>query len=68
MDWDAKPAIGYIYKAMYEAKEQIKTNFPASQEKIYEPIWDISGKRLDMRLRRPLHAAGYYLNLSFFFF
>lgn len=60
VDGDAKPAMGYIYKAMDLAKEQIKKSLGRMQR--YEPIFKIIDERWKLQLHRPLHAAGQYLN------
>ncbi|XP_027941001.1 uncharacterized protein LOC114194784 [Vigna unguiculata] len=50
VDSDQKPAMGFIYEAMDQAKEKIQKAFNAVK------------KRWDKQLHRPLHAAGYFLN------
>ncbi|KAK2409977.1 hypothetical protein QL285_045372 [Trifolium repens] len=56
-----EPAMGLIYEAMDEAKEEIRAGYN-NKKKSYKPIWDIIDKRWDKQLHRPLHAAGYFLN------
>ncbi|XLR66738.1 hypothetical protein S83_017410 [Arachis hypogaea] len=61
VDSDEKPAIGFIFEGMRNAKETIKTNF-GCVKKSYEPIWEIIDGRWESQLHRLLHAAAYYLN------
>ncbi|XP_057746304.1 uncharacterized protein LOC130965555 [Arachis stenosperma] len=61
VDSDEKPAMGFIFEGMRNAKETIKTNF-GCVKKSYEPIWEIIDGRWQSQLHRPLHAAAYYLN------
>ena len=56
-----KLAMGYIYEAMDQAKEQIKAAYKDRVSK-YGPIWDIIDRRWNNQLHRPIHAAGYFLN------
>ncbi|KAL5161820.1 hypothetical protein HKD37_07G019042 [Glycine soja] len=46
VDSDVKPAMGFIYEEMENAKEKIKCNFNNTKKKLH----------------KPLHAAAYYLN------
>lgn len=61
LDGDAKPAMGYVYEAMDEAKEMIAKNFGKVASR-YEEIWKIIDERWEAQLHRPLHGAGFYLN------
>ncbi|XP_057755684.1 uncharacterized protein LOC130974860 [Arachis stenosperma] len=61
VDSNEKPAMGFIFEGMRNAKETIKTNF-GCVKKSYEPIWEIIDGRWESQLHRPLHAAAYYLN------
>ncbi|XP_057746199.1 uncharacterized protein LOC130965456 [Arachis stenosperma] len=61
VDSDEKPAMGFIFEGMRNAKETIKTNF-GCVKKSYEPIWEIINGRWESQLHKPLHAAAYYLN------
>ena len=54
-------AMGYIYEAMDQAKEQIKAAYKDRVAK-YGPIWEIIDNRCNNQLHRPIHAAGYFLN------
>ena len=51
---------------MDRAKEAIAKSFNNNEEK-YKDIFTIIDKRWELQLHRPLHAAGYYLNLSFYY-
>ncbi|GAB2299395.1 hypothetical protein Dimus_038560 [Dionaea muscipula] len=64
VDSDEKPAMGFIYNAMEEARKEIKSNFNNVQ-KSYEPILKIIDERWEFQLHRPLHAAAYFLNPHF---
>eukprot|EP00253_Pinus_taeda_P004336 PITA_04336 len=54
-------AMGFIYEAMDQAKEQIKR---ACKDKVakYGPIWAIIDERWNNQLHHPIHATGYFLN------
>eukprot|EP00253_Pinus_taeda_P010769 PITA_10769 len=54
-------AMGFIYEAMDQAKEHIKTVYKDRVAK-YGPIWAIIDERWNNQLHRPIHAAGYFLN------
>jgi hypothetical protein len=47
-----KLAMGYIYEAMDQAKEQIKAAYKDRVSK-YGPIWDIIDRRWNNQLHRP---------------
>ncbi|XP_059660034.1 ATP-dependent RNA helicase DEAH13-like isoform X3 [Cornus florida] len=64
VDSDERPAMGFIYKAMDRAKEEIQKNFK-NVKKCYEPIWKIINARWESQLHQPLHAAAYFLNPQF---
>ena len=53
-------AMGYIYEAMDQAKEQIRRAYKVRVAK-YGPIWDIIDRRWNTQLHLPIHAAGYFL-------
>ena len=57
-------AMGFIYEAMDQAKEQIKRAYKDKVAK-YGPIWVIIDERWNNQLHRPIHAAGYFLNPRF---
>ena len=54
-------AMGYIYEAMDQEKEQIKATYKDRVAK-YGPIWEIIDNRWNNQLHRPIHAVGYFLN------
>ncbi|XP_047309926.1 uncharacterized protein LOC124913387 [Impatiens glandulifera] len=60
-DSDVKPAMGFIYEQIDEAKEKIRVNFN-NIKRNYELIWKIIDERWAIQLHKPLHDAGYYLN------
>ncbi|TYK04958.1 hypothetical protein E5676_scaffold143G001770 [Cucumis melo var. makuwa] len=66
VDGEKKPPMGYIYEAMDRAKEAIAKSFNNNEEK-YKDIFTIIDRRWELQLHRPLHAAGYYLNPSFYY-
>ncbi|KAL0910117.1 hypothetical protein M5K25_021057 [Dendrobium thyrsiflorum] len=61
VDAEKKPAMGFIYNAMDEAKEMIASNLGGEEESFRE-IWNIIDDRWELQLHRHLHATGYYLN------
>ncbi|KAI3958563.1 hypothetical protein MKW92_034716 [Papaver armeniacum] len=61
VDGDDKPEMGYIYKAIDKAKEQIQANFK-NKKRRYESYINIIDLRWNTQLHGPLHAAGYFLN------
>lgn len=56
-----RSAMGFIYEAMDQAKEQIKRAYKDKVVK-YGPIWAITDEIWNNKLHRPIHAAGYFLN------
>eukprot|EP00253_Pinus_taeda_P003482 PITA_03482 len=56
-----KLAMGYIYEAMDQAKEQIRATYKDRLAK-YGCIWEIIGNRWNNQLHRPIHVVGYFLN------
>ncbi|XP_058767770.1 uncharacterized protein LOC131641485 [Vicia villosa] len=63
VDSEDKPAMGYLYRAMYKAREEIEKRFRRNKLKV-EPYLKILDNRWDAQLRKNLHAAGYWLNPS----
>ncbi|XP_020886690.1 uncharacterized protein LOC110229901 isoform X1 [Arabidopsis lyrata subsp. lyrata] len=59
---ERKPAMGYVYAAVYRAKEAIKTHLVHRED--YIVYWKIIDR---WWLQQPLHAAGFYLNPKFFY-
>ncbi|KAM4097774.1 hypothetical protein ACJW30_07G027500 [Castanea mollissima] len=66
VDGEEKPAMGYIYKAMDQAKEAISLSFKEREDK-YREIFEIIDRRWECQLHLPLHAAGYFLNPEYFY-
>eukprot|EP00253_Pinus_taeda_P033304 PITA_33304 len=56
-----KLAMGYIYEAMDQAKEQIRAAYKDRLAK-YGCIWEIIDNRWNNQLQCPIHATGYFLN------
>ena len=56
-----KMAMGYIYEAMDQAKEQIRAVYRDRLAK-YGWIWEIIDNRWNNQLHRLIHAVGYFLN------
>ncbi|XP_058008330.1 uncharacterized protein LOC110656713 [Hevea brasiliensis] len=66
VDNEKKLAMGYIYEAMDRAKEAIANSLNGNEEK-YKSIFEIIDARWLLQLHCPLHTAGYFLNLEFFY-
>lgn len=66
VDNEKKPAMGYIYQVIMDAKNQIKKNFEDNEVK-YTPVIEIVERRWGIQLHHPLHAAGHYLNPEYFY-
>ncbi|XP_022991080.1 uncharacterized protein LOC111487785 isoform X1 [Cucurbita maxima] len=60
-----RPAMGYVYAAMYNAKLAIKTELVDRER--YMVYWNIIDQRWGQQWNHPLHAAGFYLNPKFFY-
>eukprot|EP00253_Pinus_taeda_P012659 PITA_12659 len=54
-------AMGLIYEAMDQAKEQIKATYNDRVAK-YGSIWEIIDQRWNNQLHCPIHATGFFLN------
>eukprot|EP00253_Pinus_taeda_P034141 PITA_34141 len=54
-------AMGFIYEAMEQVKEKIKTTYKDILAK-YGRIWAIIDERWNNQLHRPIHAARYFFN------
>lgn len=65
MDSDV-PAMGFIYGAFLDAKQEISAQFENS-ETCFQQVLDIVDKRWDNKLKMPLHRAGYYLNPYYYY-
>eukprot|EP00253_Pinus_taeda_P027527 PITA_27527 len=57
-------AMGFIYEAMDQSKEQIKATYKDGVAK-YGPIWEIIDQRWNNQLQCPIHAVGIFLNLRY---
>ncbi|KAA0041431.1 hypothetical protein IC582_004440 [Cucumis melo] len=60
-----RPAMGYVYAAMYNAKLAIKTELINRDR--YMVYWNIIDQRWEHHWRHPLCAAGFYLNPKYFY-
>ncbi|CAK8571854.1 unnamed protein product [Lathyrus sativus] len=54
-----EPATGFIYEAMEQAKEEIRSKLSIES---FMPLCKIIDERWDNQHLNPLHAAGYFLN------
>ncbi|KAL5831644.1 hypothetical protein ACOSQ4_016998 [Xanthoceras sorbifolium] len=61
VDWDKKPAMGFVYGELLQVKEDIKVALN-NVDKNYKPITDIIDVRIKSRLDSSLHLATYFLN------
>ena len=66
VDNEKKPAMGYIYEAIANARNLIKTNFDDDEEK-YKDVLHFVDSRWEFQLHHPLHAAGHYLNPMYYY-
>ncbi|KAL5711127.1 hypothetical protein ACHQM5_021618 [Ranunculus cassubicifolius] len=66
VDGDRKPAMGFVYGELKQAKEDIKVAY-SHVESNYRPILDIIDRKGRERLDSPLHLAGYFLNPFYFY-
>uniref|UniRef100_A0A1J3H8T5 BED-type domain-containing protein n=1 Tax=Noccaea caerulescens TaxID=107243 RepID=A0A1J3H8T5_NOCCA len=60
-----KPAMGYVYAAIYRAKEAIKTHLVNRDD--YIIYWRIIDQWWEQQQHVPMHAAGFFLNPKFFY-
>ncbi|XP_039687989.1 uncharacterized protein [Medicago truncatula] len=63
VDSEDKPSMGFLYRNMYKAREEMVKRFQRNKTKV-EPYLKIIDDRWDSQLRKNLHAAGYWLNPS----
>lgn len=61
MDSEDKLAMGFIYQAMYKARETMVRRFQRNK-KMMDPYLLILDKHWDSHLHKNLHAAGYWSN------
>lgn len=66
VDGDIKPAMGFIYGELKDARKEIIKIFKGVRES-YEPIMYIIDSRVKDRLDSPLHLAGYFLNPYYYY-
>ncbi|KAL1309254.1 hypothetical protein AAHE18_17G164400 [Arachis hypogaea] len=66
MDSEDRAAMGFLYQAMYKAREDMVKRFQ-KRKRVVEPYLKILDSRWDLQLKRNLHAAGYWLNPAFRF-
>uniref|UniRef100_A0A0A9F590 BED-type domain-containing protein n=1 Tax=Arundo donax TaxID=35708 RepID=A0A0A9F590_ARUDO len=59
-----RPAMGYVYAGLYQAKAAIKKELVRKND--YMAYWNIIDWRWDNHTPRPLHSAGFFLNPLFF--
>ncbi|KAM0865845.1 hypothetical protein ACQ4PT_043019 [Festuca glaucescens] len=64
VDSNKRPAMGYVYAGLYQAKAAIKKELVRKSD--YMPYWNIIDQRWDKQMPRPLHSAGFFLNPLFF--
>ncbi|CAA7045367.1 unnamed protein product [Microthlaspi erraticum] len=62
---EKRPAMGYVYAAMYRAKEAIKTHLVNKED--YVVYWRIIDQWWEQQQHVPMHAAGFFLNPKFFY-
>jgi hypothetical protein len=65
MDSDV-PAMGFIYGAFLDAKQEISAKFKDGETCLQE-VLHIVDKRWDKKLKGPLHRAGYFLNPYYYY-
>ncbi|KAL9660037.1 hypothetical protein QQ045_024847 [Rhodiola kirilowii] len=58
VDSEDKPAMSFLYRAIYKAREEMVYRFRRNKKKV-EPYLEILDKRWDLQLRKNLHSAGY---------
>nr|XP_025652327.1 uncharacterized protein LOC112748323 [Arachis hypogaea] len=66
VDSEDRPAMGYLYQAIYKAREEMVRRFQ-KRKKVVDPYLKILDTRWDAQLKKNLHAAGYWLNPAFRF-
>ncbi|KAL5793401.1 hypothetical protein ACOSP7_001995 [Xanthoceras sorbifolium] len=66
VDGDRKPAMGFVYGELVQAKEEIKVALN-NVERNYRPILNIIDAKIKGRLDSSLHLAAYFLNPYYYF-
>ena len=64
VDYDQRPAIGYVYEGMHRARLGIKKIF-GMKKHLCKPYTSIIKNRWDKHLCKDLHVATYWLNPAF---
>ncbi|XP_030958518.1 uncharacterized protein LOC115980411 [Quercus lobata] len=64
VDFDEKPAMGYVYDGMYRVIDGIKKNFK-DKKRLWEPYVNIIKDRWDNQFYRDIHTVAYRLNPAF---
>lgn len=62
---EKRPGMGYVYAALYRAKEAIKRHLVNRED--YIIYWKIIDRWWEQQQYVPLHAAGFFLNPKFFY-
>ncbi|CAH8276622.1 unnamed protein product [Arabidopsis lyrata] len=62
---EKRPAMGYVYAALYRAKDAIKTHLVNKED--YIIYWKIIDRWWEQQQHIPLLAAGFFLNPKFFY-
>lgn len=65
MDSDV-PTMGFLYGCLLDAKKEIAMWFN-DVESCYKYVLDIIDTRWDLKLKMPLHLAGYFLNPYYYY-
>ncbi|XP_038713464.1 uncharacterized protein LOC120007338 [Tripterygium wilfordii] len=63
VDGDDRPAMGYLYKSIHVAKDEMIRRFQRKKRRV-QPLLSIVDSRWDSQLYKNLHAAGFWLNPS----
>ncbi|KAL9687640.1 hypothetical protein QQ045_032046 [Rhodiola kirilowii] len=61
VDSEDKPAMSFLYRAIYKAREEMVYRFRRNKKKV-ERYLEILDRRWDLQLRKNLHSTGYWLN------
>ncbi|XP_038714629.1 uncharacterized protein LOC120008398 [Tripterygium wilfordii] len=63
VDGDDRPAMGYLYKSIHVAKDEMIRWFQRKKRRV-QPLLSIVDSRWDSQLYKNLHAVGFWLNPS----
>lgn len=61
VDSDDRPSMGYLYRVIHEAKEEMLKRFQRRRKRV-EPYIKIVDAQWDKQLHKNLHTTGYWLN------